>query len=190
MEEGKSFDVIANNEIEMYTGNAILALADSRNNIIIANTINGNNPNQSGAAIKFQANGYTVQENIISFNSIYKNTYGIQFDTAGGGSETNNVIIGNVFREVQSSPITGLINSKPRFNVGYITSNSGTATIPSGQTSVTVAHNLVTTPSKVLVTPRVNIGSVWVSARNSTHFTISCSSTPTADTIVDWYAEV
>jgi len=72
----------------------------------------------------------------------------------------------------------------------YVTENSGTAILPSGQTSVTVAHGLATTPSKVLVTPRANIGSVWVSAINSTHITISCSTAPTADTIVDWYAEV
>jgi hypothetical protein len=75
--------------------------------------------------------------------------------------------------------------------VGYqLVRNRGTATIPAGTTSVTVAHGLAATPSKVIVTPRANIGSVWVSARNSTHITISCSTAPTADTIVDWYAEV
>jgi hypothetical protein len=81
-------------------------------------------------------------------------------------------------------------NTKVKNNIGYVTENSGTATIPAGATSVTVAHGLAATPSKVLVTPRANIGSVWVSARNSTHITISCSTAPTTDTIVDWYAEV
>jgi hypothetical protein len=68
--------------------------------------------------------------------------------------------------------------------------NSGTATITSGTTSVTVDHNLVSTPRKVIVTPRGNIGSVWVSARTSTQITINCSTAPTTNTIVDWYAEV
>jgi hypothetical protein len=82
------------------------------------------------------------------------------------------------------------VNTIMRRNRGYVTENSGTATIPSGQTSVTVAHGLAATPTKVIVTPRGNIGAVWVSARNATSITISCSTAPTADTIVDWYAEV
>ena len=68
--------------------------------------------------------------------------------------------------------------------------NSGTATIASGTTSVTVSHGLVKAPSKVLVTPRGNIGSVWVSNVTDTQFTINCSSAPTEDVQVDWYAEV
>jgi len=75
-------------------------------------------------------------------------------------------------------------------NIGYVTENSGTATIAAGTTSVTVAHGLSATPSKVIVTPRDNIGSVWVSARDSTNITINCSTAPTTNVIVDWYAEV
>ena len=68
--------------------------------------------------------------------------------------------------------------------------NSGTATIASGATSVTVDHGLVSAPSKVLVTPRGNIGSIWVSNVTDTQFTINCSNAPTEDVQVDWYAEV
>jgi hypothetical protein len=68
--------------------------------------------------------------------------------------------------------------------------NSGTATILSGQTSVTVTHDLYSTPSRVIVTPRGNVGSVWVSARDATSFTINCSTAPGADTVVDWWASV
>jgi parallel beta-helix repeat protein len=82
------------------------------------------------------------------------------------------------------------VNSVVKNNIGYITENSGTATIPANSTSVTVAHGLSATPSKVVVTPRGNIGSVWVSARDATNITINCSTAPTVDTIVDWYAEV
>ncbi|MCC6049146.1 MAG: hypothetical protein LM580_00465 [Thermofilum sp.] len=71
-----------------------------------------------------------------------------------------------------------------------LSKQTGAATIPAGQTSVTVAHSLRATPSKVLVTPTANIGAVWVSNVTSTSFTINCSTTPAADTIVYWYAEV
>jgi hypothetical protein len=88
-----------------------------------------------------------------------------------------------------------MINFSPPYGtvpapVGRLIRNSGTATIAANNTSVTVPHGLVATPSKVIVTPRGNIGSVWVSARDATNITISCSTAPTADTLVDWYAEV
>jgi len=66
----------------------------------------------------------------------------------------------------------------------------GTATIPAGSTSVTVNHGLAAAPKKVLVTPAGNLGAVWVSSITSTSFTINCSTAPTADTTVYWYAEV
>jgi hypothetical protein len=86
--------------------------------------------------------------------------------------------------------INNTIDYVIKFNSGYVTENSGTAVIPAGQTSVTVNHGLATTPSKVIVTPRGNIGAVWVSARDATSFTVNCSTAPSADTIIDWYAEV
>jgi hypothetical protein len=111
------------------------------------------------------------------------------------GTITNIQIIGNEFKNLglgainDISKLAGTVIIRQNIG-GLLGENSGTATIPSGQTSVTVAHGLAATPSKVIVTPRANIGSVWVSARNSTHITISCSTAPTADTIVDWYAQV
>lgn len=72
----------------------------------------------------------------------------------------------------------------------YVTENGGTATIPAGATSVVVAHGLAKTPNKVLVTPRGNVGAVWVYARDETNVTINCERAPTTDIVVDWYAEV
>jgi hypothetical protein len=74
--------------------------------------------------------------------------------------------------------------------LGYRTKNRGVATIPAGATSVTVAHGLASTPSKVVVTPRRNIGSVWVPVRDATSFMINCSVPTTAPTLVDWEAEI
>jgi len=67
--------------------------------------------------------------------------------------------------------------------------NSGVATILAGQTRVTVAHNLITTPSRILVTPYGN-ARVWVENITSTSFDIVTDMAPTADLQVAWYAEV
>jgi len=77
-----------------------------------------------------------------------------------------------------------------RRNAGYPTEASGTATISSGSTSVTVNHGLVCTPSKVLITPLAQpSGNLWVSNITSTSFTINISSAPSANLSVAWSAE-
>jgi len=132
-----------------------------------------------------------VQNSIIASNEVFDDrstplqTNGIieRFGTA------NNLIADNrVFGNTVAQIV--VVNAIVKNNIGFTTENSGTATIPSGQTSVTVNHGLAGTPSKVVVTPRGNIGSVWVSARDATNITITCSSAPTANTVVDWSAEM
>jgi len=75
-------------------------------------------------------------------------------------------------------------------NFGYVTENSGTATIPAGATSVTVAHGLAGTPRAVKHCPRANLGAVWVSARDSVNITLNVAVAPTVATITDWEAEL
>jgi hypothetical protein len=108
----------------------------------------------------------------------------------GGDERTHihNNIFDNVTTPISGSrvPYIGLI----KHNKGYTTENKGTAVIPAGTTSVTVAHGLVGTPNVVKVTPRANIGAVWVSARDATNITISSETTSTQDVIVDWEAEL
>jgi hypothetical protein len=67
--------------------------------------------------------------------------------------------------------------------------NSGTASIASGTTSIVVTHNLPNTPTVVIATPQGNIGNVWVSGINSTQFTINCSIAPGSNTNVYWKVE-
>ena len=75
-------------------------------------------------------------------------------------------------------------------NDTYRTENSGTITIPTNSTSVTVRHGLVCTPKKVLITPLEQpSGSIWVSNITSTSFDINVSTAPTTDLPVAWYAE-
>jgi len=68
--------------------------------------------------------------------------------------------------------------------------NSGTATIPSGQTSVTVNHGLAGTPTVVIVTGTTSdTKDAYVSAKTSTTFTITVPSPVGGDRTVYWYAE-
>ena len=80
-----------------------------------------------------------------------------------------------------------------KFNEGYTTENSGTATITSGATSVTVSHGLVGTPAKIIVTPITPLGSAskwWVTNITDTSFDIVVDSDPAQDVTFAWQAEV
>jgi len=110
-------------------------------------------------------------------------TYGI---TAVGGSSSNifvgNNVAGNLIGNMSIS--SGNIVSE---NIGFTTEKRGSATITAG-TSVDVTHGLAGTPTIVTVTPRsIGYGAYAVTARNSTTFTITVSTSGTYT--FDWYAE-
>jgi len=71
---------------------------------------------------------------------------------------------------------------------GYTTVSSGGATIAAGQTSVNVIHGLAATPTRVQLTPTTDTASkrFWVSAKNSSAFTITLDSAHTSDISFDW----
>jgi hypothetical protein len=72
---------------------------------------------------------------------------------------------------------------------GYVTENSGVATLAAGSTRVTVNHGLVAAPSKVFITPRANI-TAWVENITGTSFDIVVATAPTTNITFSWYAEV
>jgi hypothetical protein len=106
-----------------------------------------------------------------------------------------NVIEGNYFPTgvaYRTAPLvkTGS-NTIVKRNIGYLTENTGIATIPAGSTRVTVSHGLASTPSKILITPLAQpSGKLWVENITSTSFDIVTDTTPTSNLIVTWYAEV
>jgi len=84
-------------------------------------------------------------------------------------------------------------NTKVMDNIGYVTENSGTATVANGQTTVTVTHGLATTPTRVQATPTLlsNAASFWVTAKGATTFVINVNADPGAGTAAfDWRAVV
>ena len=71
--------------------------------------------------------------------------------------------------------------------IGLVTEASGTATVPSGSTSVTVTHGLGSTPriQDIRVTPTNNLGAAakfWISAAGATTFVINVDADPGATT--------
>jgi len=111
-------------------------------------------------------------------------TYGIRLEGTGHIVKYNRVIA--------PTPISVVTGSHTiKFNDGYVTENSGTATIPAGSTKVTVSHGLAATPSKVLVTPIGDPGDrYWVENITSTSFDIVVATAPAADIDFCWQAEV
>jgi hypothetical protein len=111
-----------------------------------------------------------------------------------------NVEIRNVYARYKNNTYY-LEGSMPRminvrfFNVNnnteYRSENRGVATIPAGQTRVTVTHNLIATPTKFQITPLGQPpGKIWVENITRTSFDIVTDTAPTTNLNVAWYAEI
>jgi len=129
----------------------------------------------------------TTSDLLVSNNKILGSAgYGIR-ETMDA---TNNAIIDNdVRKNTQGGMYSEGIGHIVRNNVGYVTENSGTATIPEGSTSVIVNHGLADTPSIVTITPNKDTR-FWVTDKTSSQFTINIPSSITGGVSFDWYAEV
>jgi hypothetical protein len=86
--------------------------------------------------------------------------------------------------------ISGKAKILKAYWVAKPTVNSGTAVLQANSTRVTVNHGLVNAPTKIIVTPKANVGSFWIENVNSTSFDIVVSATPSSDVEFSWYAEV
>lgn len=89
-----------------------------------------------------------------------------------------------------TSPINDAgTNTMKRNNQGFVTENSGTATISSGSTSVTVSHGLNVTPTaddisvSFAESPTTDQGNWWISSITSTQFTINVRNDPGASNL-------
>ena len=83
------------------------------------------------------------------------------------------------------------IVSCPNCVVKFPKRSSGTATINSGATRITVNHNLISAPSKVLITPLGQpAGKLWIEDINKTSFDIVTDTAPSTNLNIAWYAEI
>lgn len=112
-----------------------------------------------------------------------RQSYGLQLESGVIGFAW----LGGTFDNNFSGAVNDLGATDPiiRHSLGYVTENSGTATIPSGSTTVVVSHGLGRTPvlADIIVTPNNNLGlatKFWVSAPTATQFTINATPDPGA----------
>jgi len=139
--------------------------------------LNSNNVSVDGALINLDGGDVPNLVRVENSNNVMlRNIYGIYTQNSIYISGST-VFMGNV----------RFVNRNT--NVEYRSDNSGVATISAGSTRVTVTHNLITTPTKVFVTPFGNV-KVWVENITSTSFDIVTDTAPTSDIQVAWYAKV
>jgi len=127
----------------------------------------------------------STEIHIINNRIIGSNYYGIYVNTDGA------IIEHNIFADNSSGAILIGSGKHPTIkrNTGYTTEASGTATIPSGQTSVTFAHGLAGTPTMVVLgaTHSEVADAIW--SADDTNITITVPSAVSADRQISWYAE-
>ena len=169
------------------------------NQKIIGNTIIDCNPTvyyNTGILIVSLADKWP-DNLVISGNRIYgtPTEYGIRHwtdnTTLSNAQITNNNLMGNAVAGLLL-PYLGT-NNIIRGNNGYVTENSGVATILINTGSIVVNHGLATTPTRVIVTMTSNPGlavSTWADTYGTTSFTIHTSSNVTSATTFDWRAWV
>ena len=157
------------------------------NIIYNTNIFNSETNFDKGGIYAHEVKNITITSNIIFDNQTTPTTpYGIRI------SNTNYTLIdaNSVSSKLGYQFVDAGGNGEIIFGENsFLTHNSGTATITSGTTSVTVNHGLTATPTAITVTPSENIGDVWVDSITSTSFTIHCETAPSSDVTVYWYAE-
>jgi len=154
----------------------------------LSNNNEGDYSDGYGILVYASSNVIICGNRIYDVRSPHRMRYAIY--ESGAEEQTGNKYICNWLSGWVAKPINKVwSDTEIRNNAGYKTENSGTATIPSGQTSVTVNHGLAGAPTIVTVTPSADIGDVWVDSVTSTSFTIHCETAPSSDVTVYWYAE-
>lgn len=132
-----------------------------------SNTIVGNNVTGS-AAYGVRENGTGVDLNLIQSNYLSGTTAGV-------------IVVG--------------ANTIVKDNIGYLSENSATASLLSGQTTLAVAHGLAATPTVINIAFREqgdnDYGRWWVSTIGATNFTLNVTGDPGSSNLdFAWEAKV
>ena len=134
--------------------------------------------------------------NVIVRNCVFDNVVGTSQNralyeaTGGGPTQIIDCTIQNQnYQDFSFSNASSVARNNQARNTWKDT-NSGSATIPTTGTSVTVTHELWTTPTRVELTPTADtLGNrFWVSAKTVTTFTITTNVAPSSALSFDWRA--
>ena len=152
---------------------------------IIGNNISGNSYCVLGGS---NADRSIIQGNVCQYSS----TYGVRLQT---GCD-NCVVTGNHFYDNDSADVydEGSSNQVYGNSGDWVTENTGTGTLGNGETSVVISHGMAATPTYIGITwredPTNAIADWWISAENSTAFTLN-GADPGASALNFWWtAEV
>jgi len=157
--------------------------------------------NQGGAGYDAILFGYDATRHHTFTNNIFDGascdgTHGI---SDNGKTIDDIMIVGNDFHGFGAvSPVlmtSAGSNCIVRDNLGYVTENSGTATLVSGTTAIAVTHGLSVTPvaGDVVVTPIEawgNMTQFYIDTYTATEFTIHADINPAQDVDFAWKAIV
>jgi parallel beta-helix repeat protein len=171
------------------------------NNIVIRGNIVYNNgvgrdgesmTNKSGIAARLTENcsDFIIKDNyIFDDQETPTQDYGIRLFNGSGTNSIDNLIIeGNILRNNDTAQISNVFTAESmKNNAGYLTENSGTATIASGDTYIDVTHGLAITPeaANISVTPTNSMGDsakYYISDIGATTFRINVNADPGATT--------
>ncbi len=146
-------------------------------------------------ALGDNSNNNNVQHNISRKGSLTnKPSYGIHVMATCDANivKNNDLVTAGQTANLLDAGTNTIIAGNP----GFLTHNSGTATVLNTTTSIVVNHGLATTPAlaDIKVTPTNNLGSAakfWISTVTSTQFTINVNADPGAGTATFvWNAEI
>lgn len=168
-----------------------LNLSSCSYNVVSGNVFANAGASYNGIGLYGTTNNTLIDSNqLIDTQGSPTQKYGVrENDTAD-----YNIIKDNKFyNNVTSAVLIIGSNTKVSHNTGYITENSGLATVLNGTTSIIFAHGLATTPTRVWVTPAENPTSAvtfwWVSNLTTTNCTINVDADPGASNLdFNWRA--
>lgn len=198
---GGAVDGIFFNNCTLFNNARQGAIVQSGNNIEFNNCrVSGNSQSPSGTYAGIDiANGlsnFAVRGTRSGAIAGFANTqsYGLLIGTTCDIYQiTDNNFIGNVNAGAADNSVSTSGTREVRNNFGYKTQASGTSTIPTSASVVTVTHGLAGTPSNVLLTPTNNsVGSLayWGGPLAATTFNINTSANVPAATLFSWTASL
>jgi len=97
-------------------------------------------------------------DNIVSYNFVVENTYGVRL---GSNTGENNSFTWNYLLDNLSGVAIFERSAIVMHNIGYVTKNYGTAIIPANTKSYQVSFEMAGTPTIVKVTPEFDVSGRW-----------------------------
>jgi len=192
---GTTHTIVNGNTVRLNSRGGITANADADYNQISNNTITDNGAASGGTQVGIVIHGDYIDifDNVSADTGPGTQQYGIVFYSgANEGIARGNRFYGNTLASILDVGTDNVYQN----NIGYVTENSGAATVASGETTIDVTHGLAITPSinDINVVPTNNLGNstkYWLSDVGSSTFRINVDIDPGATTaIFSWQVAI